>query len=173
MERALNILKWQNHQFAINKSDPLWLSRCIVHLNRSLHGSLSLFFKVCSPSIPESAILKTEFNTVGAFLGPFCQPCPTDVSWKSAPPIPILWHVLQLISALEDSLGSEIEHFTQFYLGKGSKERSLHDGRICRYRFKNGLRPFHQIICRNLAWAVIIIIAIRRAILQIFIIKSP
>ena len=36
------------------------------------------------------ATLKTAFRTVGAFRGPRCHPCPTDVSRRSTPPRPRL-----------------------------------------------------------------------------------
>ena len=53
------------------------------------------------------ATLNTELNTVGELRGPCFQPWPVEVCWKSAPPMPTLWQVLQLIRALFDNRGSK------------------------------------------------------------------
>src|SRR5690606_9622232 len=53
------------------------------------------------------AALNTALNTVGELRGPRCQPWPIDAGTLSAPPVPMLWQVLQVIRWLRDRRGSK------------------------------------------------------------------
>src|SRR5690606_22663363 len=57
------------------------------------------------------ATLNTAFNTVGELRGPCCQPWPTEVGILSAPPVPTLWQVLQVMMWLLDRRGSNHSHW--------------------------------------------------------------
>src|SRR5690606_30429312 len=53
------------------------------------------------------AALNTALKTVGELRGPRCQPWPIDAGTLSAPPVPMLWQVLQVITWLRDRRGSK------------------------------------------------------------------
>src|SRR5574343_979948 len=53
------------------------------------------------------ARLKRELSTVGALIGPFCQPWPMDDFRLSLPPIDRLWHELHEIKPDFDRRGSK------------------------------------------------------------------
>ena len=57
------------------------------------------------------AALSTALSTVGELRGPFCQPWPMETGTLSAPPVPTLWQVLQLITWLRDRRGSKNSHW--------------------------------------------------------------
>src|SRR6187200_3396008 len=69
-------------------------------------GPIACSFRSFARPSQNCAMLNTAFNTVGLLRGPFCHPCPMEVSSRSTPPRLRLWQVLQLISQLEESLGS-------------------------------------------------------------------